>query len=902
MSELSRFDQLRHKIPPGGQWFSGVGSQAPVLEIYHDKAGLAVAWDGHPGGKMFGIYHQSKEEFMHLLLDAPTSYRNCYELLVENIPCKGYADVEWEGPPEPEHDTLKRLVAAIRSKVQTEYSHEPKIYVCCGTRPVNNKRDGIHKHSYHIVLGNIIFECNHDKTMKNFFAGISDFTWKDNKPMIDDKVYTKNRHFRLPHCTKAGSIVPLLRISGDPLLDEFGHDWGRDVQAVLPFFISQPDITEDCKFIKTQPQLHQPQDKKKNIKRARIADEDVNPVAITAASQVQHKLFPVPTTVIQQMLVTAGDSVSILGAIQYLPEEDKWKIQCDQRGQGRKCLLDPDTTHSSNNALLFIDRFEAGFRVKYQCMSTGCASCAKPTLGYISFHLETLEWKLALSSPVQDDITQDHELMEEEPDEMQEDHASTALGTPPVNDDDHGMQDTQPRVEKQVKMVEPPDDPDNPDLNTYEMVKARFELQCFKVQEPFCYIRVKKDHTPYQLSHVELQQYYCDWTYWGPNKDGEIVKTPFITYWLHKDFFKRTVDGIVVDPTNTLPNVYNMWRGFDAEKLAPVPPERVEELIQPIIRHFNDVVTNGVPEHTEYIQHYLANMLQRPCQKTQVAMSLYGAQGCGKGIIFEFFRHKILGTHCSYQTSNPENDLFGRFANGAVNRVCIQIDEVKSLHDHVDRLKDFITGPTLNYEKKCKDTIVVSNLSNLILTSNNANALTVSTDDRRFVLFHCSSVHKGDAQYFQQLGEQLKRPEVARAYYQYLMSLDLSQYPESFQHKRPITEYYKESQQNSIPVIYRFFSALVNWKCDEADTPSSTDTPEKGRTPAREMYKRYEQFHSAGNYKFLMTETSFGRETRKISGVTVKKAKSCNFYILDYKMIKKYLQDNNGHDEDATIH
>ena len=225
-----------------------------------------------------------------------------------------------------------------------------------------------------------------------------------------------------------------------------------------------------------------------------------------------------------------------------------------------------------------------------------------------------------------------------------------------------------------------------------------------------------------------------------------------------------------------------------------------------------------------------------------------------------------------------------------MNRVCIQIDEVKSLHDHADQLKDFITNPTLNYEKKGKDTIVVSNVANLILTSNNANALTVSTDDRRFALFHCSSVHKGDNQYFDQLGAHLERPDVARAYYQYLMSLDLSEYPTSFQHKRPITEYYKEAQHNSIPVISRFFSALVNWEYTEVKTPS------------REMYKKYQDFHTTGNYKFIMTETSFGRTTKTISGITIKKTKTSNIYILDLPMIKKYLQNINEFDEDAVLY
>jgi len=320
-----------------------------------------------------------------------------------------------------------------------------------------------------------------------------------------------------------------------------------------------------------------------------------------------------------------------------------------------------------------------------------------------------------------------------------------------------------------------------------------------------------------------------------------------------------------------------------------VDDAQVPGLIAMIGRHFDDVVTGGVVPDTAFIHHYLGNILQRPWLKSQVAISLYGAQGCGKGIIFEFFRRKILGDHCSYQTSKPESDLFGRFANGAVNRVCIQIDEVKSLHDHADQLKDFITNPTLNYEKKGKDTIVVSNLANLILTSNNANALTVSADDRRFALFHCSSVHKGNVDYFTQLGEHLERPEVARAYYQYLMSLDLSEYPVSFQHKRPITAYYREAQYNSIPIFSRFFSAMVNMEYSEP------------QIPARELYKKYEQFHAAGNYKFIITEHAFGRETKKMTGLTSKRSSSGKIYQIDHDVVKKYLIDVNEYDQEAEL-
>ena len=580
-------------------------------------------------------------------------------------------------------------------------------------------------------------------------------------------------------------------------------------------------------------------------------------------------------------------------------------------------------------------------------MSAGCASVhPKPILGYISMNPQTFEWQIALSPRLpgasqqqqnqvvvekedagepmvteeeqqqepQQDAQIEYEEQEEEfdagtnicdhdmtdgghNDELTNEQARRMAFIGEESSGDEEEEEEQAMMEEEedpddsgphIPLVEPPVDPENPALNTYEMVKERFERECFRIRNKKMYIALNKGPGDFNmLTHPQLYYYYKDWKYWGVvDKGGEPKKLSFIAEWI-EDINKKSVEKIDIDPRGTDPDVYNLWRGFTAAELPPVPDEHVLELIQPITRHFDDVVTSGVTAHTQFIHDYLANIIQRPWQKSQVALSLYGAQGCGKGIIFEFFRLKILGTHCSYQTSKPDNDLFGRFANGAVNRVCIQVDEVKSLHDHADQLKDFITNPTVNYEQKGKDTIVVNNFANLILTSNNANALTVSTDDRRFALFQCTSVHKGDTQYFANLGAHLERPEVARAYYQYLMGVDLSEYPTSFQHKRPVTEYYKEVQHNSIPVFARFMSAQVN------SEHSAT------QINARDLYAKYELFRTKGNYKFVMTETSFGREVKKVAGVSFKRNSAGRVYQLDHEAIKAHLQASNEYDPDA---
>ena len=393
---------------------------------------------------------------------------------------------------------------------------------------------------------------------------------------------------------------------------------------------------------------------------------------------------------------------------------------------------------------------------------------------------------------------------------------------------------------------------------------------------------------PSMYSHNEIRHVFHSLYYWSLDEEGKQQKNPFITRWL-ADEKKRTFTKIGVYPKGTNSNHFNMWKGYDAAKLPSVPEADEERLVSPLIQHVVDVITCDNKEHTDWLLDYMANIVQFPERKTEVAILLYGEQGTGKGIIFEFLRTKVLGTHCTCQTAKPENDLLGRFSNGLVNRVLVQIDEVRSLHDYSDQLKDIITNPTFNYEKKGKDIMTMNNYANLVLTSNNKNSLTVPPDDRRFVLFECSSIHKGDEAYFNELGHHLNnRPEVARAVYQYLMSRDLSEYRKSFQASRPVTEYYREVQRNCIPVHSRFLSALLNMG---PNCPKSL----KGR----EFYEKYERFHKAGNYMKVMTETAFGRENKKVTGLSKEMVNHRVVYTLCAETMRGYLDNKKEYDCDA---
>ena len=341
-----------------------------------------------------------------------------------------------------------------------------------------------------------------------------------------------------------------------------------------------------------------------------------------------------------------------------------------------------------------------------------------------------------------------------------------------------------------------------PTENLYEMVKARFERMCFMIHSPFLYGVVHEDEAmePSFLKHNELKQYFCNWVHFEACKVDDQnpsgwKSVRFIDTWL-MDLSRREVSRVVVDPRNTEVGVYNLWKPLIASQLPHVEPTApYEDLLSPIFDHIHHVVTEQNAVHTNWLLDWMANMVQRPHMRSQVGILLYGKQGCGKGIIIDWMRKAVLGPACSFQTADPENDILGRFANGLTNKVLVQvrkkcwfvfdfdfgsvidslthpqIDEVKSLVNHADALKNIITNSTLRHEKKGKDVISVDNLANLIFTSNNENALAVPSDDRRFVFFRCSSVYKGDKAYFDRLGAFLDSPGIDRLFYQFLMQV-----------------------------------------------------------------------------------------------------------------------------------
>ena len=243
-------------------------------------------------------------------------------------------------------------------------------------------------------------------------------------------------------------------------------------------------------------------------------------------------------------------------------------------------------------------------------------------------------------------------------------------------------------------------DMNDPASNEYEMVKRRFERTNFRVEVPFGYAYISKKRVePVVTSDAVCRSRGINIYYFQRDPHTrDWRKRPFIDRWL-KDENIRKYECIEMNPAPTPSDIYNLWPGCVAARLPPVPDEDVDALAQPYLKHIHEVYANEHVPTTEFLLDVFAQMVQRPHIPPRVAVSIFGKEGAGKGILLTFFRMSVLGAGITFQTSKASHDLMSRFANGVHNKIMVQCDETASMHGDHEDLKNLITSETIQLER-----------------------------------------------------------------------------------------------------------------------------------------------------------------------------------------------------------
>lgn len=867
-------------LPPGGKWFYTQDAMMQHKKKLKTGVPFVLSWDKdiEKRNKYFGVY-ESPRAFWESVQLSGLRYRYAYEMIPENTPCRLYMDIEWKGEADKTHERIMDILNAFQEYCINELRRLPCLHLLCGSRPVSGTD---FKNSYHLVATDIFFRNNHDGQMldwvRNFVYAYDVCKDQNKQSFVDLLVYSRNRCMRSYSSCKKGETVPLLYLNP---AEEMDMDTDNIDYFLGTLSVEYSSIAEE-NFVPEKPLKRGRESPGQSGAASSAQPQRPNATSHPLGASSSHNAnpslesnshpLPFSAKIIADALIVCGDNRTTIGRISGFTNlatgKMEWKIQgtmayCAQGDMGRPCLISSGVFHRNNNCLLFVTSTaqEARYTLKYVCMSSRCRGSENGILlGHIFFKQGGSGWVFEQFEAQQDAPVLSSD--DEQPDHEMDDDQTSFCGT--------------------AKSSE---------VLPYEDVKLEFEKTCFKVMNPFFYIRVVPqswkgyqlyDHYKWEKNFMNLR---CTITTDNPEKPTKVVR--FVPKWF-EDKDMRTVECIDMDPLGIRPNIFNLWRGYVAQDL-PTEGYDIDEKIAPIIKHLLEVVCEGVQEHLDYVLQWMGNIVQRPHLKTGVSILLYGEEGCGKGVIFEWFREDVLGKYHTSQTAAPEIDLFGRFASGAVGKVFVQIDECKKIYEYHDQLKNLITSNTIRVEEKNKDPYTVLNLCNLLFTTNNTDCIRINPRERRMVLFKCNDKYKDNARYFIDLVAHLKSEGTAACFFEFLRQIDLGSESRNFQENRPKTELYRQRMLLSIPLHMRFVSAIVKDGVGERFTLSK-DVWDQFLTWNNEQKKN---MHGPQRNDFFYNLS-------QIKGVVMESVDGQDWVRINLALAKDYLIQNDMFDPSAT--
>ncbi|KAA6374510.1 MAG: hypothetical protein EZS28_029964 [Streblomastix strix] len=190
------------------------------------------------------------------------------------------------------------------------------------------------------------------------------------------------------------------------------------------------------------------------------------------------------------------------------------------------------------------------------------------------------------------------------------------------------------------------------------------------------------------------------------------------------------------------PKIFSTFQGYKYIQ--------VDEIDQTKIDQFLGLVKDTISANNELIYEYLLNwiayIIQNAGKKTETAPILQGLQG--------------------YSTKNVTDidDMVGKFNAVIENKMLVIANEMKNCGDarmpNMDALKSIITDSSFQVNEKYIPKRKVENVVNLIIVTNNVFPVKIENSDRRYVVCKCSSTHRGDSKYFDNLDIESFNPRV----------------------------------------------------------------------------------------------------------------------------------------------
>lgn len=299
--------------------------------------------------------------------------------------------------------------------------------------------------------------------------------------------------------------------------------------------------------------------------------------------------------------------------------------------------------------------------------------------------------------------------------------------------------------------------------------KALFEQQYFYYTERNAIAEIQNDGSLkfYTLTHAEV--YLNTWDF---IHSGFTDRTSFLNLWL-KDPTRRTVKYITMKPsTDPLTYVQQIKMKY-LETECPEQTSLYLELWNKLIT----AVSGNDAVKKEYLEKWLAHLIQKPAENPLTAVIVTGDKGVGKDTLFDFFALYVLGKSY-YQNYTTTTQFWDKYDTGRMNKLFAKLEEaVGSLNrDNDAAFKARITAHDQTFNPKGIGAITCDNFIRYVLTTNDSNPVKIEDKDRRYVMFAASNEYQGNHAFWKELRNVLITAEGGAVIGRYLAEMNIRDY------------------------------------------------------------------------------------------------------------------------------
>lgn len=335
---------------------------------------------------------------------------------------------------------------------------------------------------------------------------------------------------------------------------------------------------------------------------------------------------------------------------------------------------------------------------------------------------------------------------------------------------------------------------------------------------------------------------------------------------------------------------FNIFSGFKAKHMWVLNNDHIKK-IEPILSHIKNIICKGDILSYEYLINWLAHLIQFPDIKIGVMIVLKSTkQGAGKNIIFDFINKWVFGEKYCLEINNIEM-LTGKFNSLLQHKLLTLADEVGMFgndHRNSDKLKNIITQPRQNIEKKGMDAYTINDFNNFIALTNNDWAFKIECGDRRHACYEISNEKIDDEKYFNNIGECFNK-EAGDIFYTYMLNRDISSWQKL---NIPMTKMKRDLKLNSTPRVILYMIDLIE-KIENIFLDSND------RIHTEDLFTKFKEWLSARGYNDKYNIRMFKADLEKINITQEKPFKIACIKKVGYKLdfekmkvnIREFLKD-----------